>query len=113
MAALESQLIISADDRTAAAFASVQGKLKQLQSTVAAMDKVSMPALANDGALTGPGARGRCRSTRRRWKLPVRRSPTRRGRSRWRRRRSCPKQPCFLASYGWRRRSIRRAESCR
>jgi hypothetical protein len=57
LAALESQLIISADDRTAAAFASVQGKLAQLQSTIAAMDKVgSTPALANAGAFAGPGA---------------------------------------------------------
>ena len=56
MPALESQLVISADDRTAAAFASVQGKLAQLQSTVAAFDRVGLPALANAGAFAGPGA---------------------------------------------------------
>jgi hypothetical protein len=56
MAALESQLIISADDRTAAAFASVQAKLAQLQSTIAAVDRVASPALANAGAFAGPGA---------------------------------------------------------
>jgi hypothetical protein len=57
LAALESQLIISADDRTAAAFASVQDKLAQLQSTIATLDRVSgSPALANAGAFAGPGA---------------------------------------------------------
>jgi len=56
MAALESQLIITADDRTAAAFASVQSKLMQLQSTIAAVDKASMPAAAATGAFAKPGA---------------------------------------------------------
>jgi hypothetical protein len=57
MAALESQLIISADDRTAAAFASVQAKLTQLQSTIAAVERVSSsPALANGGPFAGAGA---------------------------------------------------------
>jgi hypothetical protein len=55
--ALESQLVISADDRTAAAFASVQAKLANLQSIIAATDKLSgSPALANAGAFAGPGA---------------------------------------------------------
>lgn len=57
MAALETQLIINADDRTAAAFASVRAKIEQLQSTMAAMDKVgSTPAFAQAPALAGPGA---------------------------------------------------------
>ena len=41
MPALESQLIISADDRTAAAFASVQEKLSGLESTMAALDQIT------------------------------------------------------------------------
>ena len=53
---LETQLIISADDRTAAAFASVQTKLAQLQSTISAVDRVAVPALAHTGAFAGPDA---------------------------------------------------------
>ncbi len=56
MAALESQLVINADDRTAAAFASVQAKITQLQGTISALDRSAIPALANAGAYAGPGA---------------------------------------------------------
>ena len=51
MPALESQLIISADDRTAAAFASVQEKLSGLESTMAAVGRVSGPVGQLSGAV--------------------------------------------------------------
>ena len=48
---LETQLIISADDRTAAAFASVQSKLAGLQSTMDAVGRLSGPVGQISGAV--------------------------------------------------------------
>lgn len=56
MPALETQLIINADDRTAAAFASVRENIDSLQKTIAAVDRTGAPALKNTGAFAAPGA---------------------------------------------------------
>ena len=56
MPALESQLIINADDRTAAAFASVQGRIEGLMSSMAALDRGGGATAIGGRATTNAGA---------------------------------------------------------
>ena len=53
--ALEAQLVISADDRTAAAFASVEGRISAIQAALARVNAVAPGVSMAEGAVRGLG----------------------------------------------------------